>query len=199
MYTRLLTFNGATDIDAGVTYLRDEVLPVLNAQHGYRGVSASADRTGAVFGILSLWKTESDRTASNSALGKARDEAVNVVGGDLTVENFEQVAEVITKPPVAGCPLIVTRLSMDRAAIDDNVAFFNNEVAPQIKAQPGFCALRNMIDRDSGRGVTGTVWESRKAMEAFAADMSERRSVAVARGIRFDETTYREILFGEIK
>ena len=54
MYTRLLTFNRATDIDAGVAYLRDEVLPVLNSQHGYRGVSASADRPGAVLGILSL-------------------------------------------------------------------------------------------------------------------------------------------------
>ena len=42
MHTRLLTFRGATNIDAGVDYLRDEVLPVLNSQRGYRGVSASA-------------------------------------------------------------------------------------------------------------------------------------------------------------
>jgi heme-degrading monooxygenase HmoA len=199
MHTRLLTFNRATNIDAGVAYLRDEALPVLNSQHGYRGVSASADRPGAVLGILSLWETESDRAASNSALGKARDEATKIVGGDLTVENFEEVAEAITKPPVAGCALIVSRLSMDPAAIDGNVAFFKSEVVPQIQSQPGFCALRNMIDRQSGRGVSGTVWENRKAMEAAAAGMLERRSVAASRGVSFDETTYREILLAEIK
>ena len=88
---------------------------------------------------------------------------------------------------------------MDPAAIDDNVPYLKNEMLPQIKAQPGFCGLRNMIDRQSGRGVTGTVWEDRKAMEAFAAGMSERRAPAVSRGIRFDDTTYREILLSEIK
>jgi heme-degrading monooxygenase HmoA len=199
MYTRLLTFRRATDIDGGVTYLRDEVLPVLNAQHGYRGVTASADRAGALLGILSLWESESDRAASDSALGKARQEAVKVVGGDLTVENFEQVAEEITKPPMAGCALIVTRTSMDPASVDDNIAFFKNEVVGQIKAEPGFCALRNMIDRQTGRGVVGTVWENRGAMEAFAAKAPERRAPAVSRGITFDDMSYRELLLAEMK
>jgi heme-degrading monooxygenase HmoA len=199
MYTRLLTFKGATDIDGGVGYLRDEVLPIINAQHGYRGVSASADRPGAVLGILSLWESESDRAASDSALGKARQEAIKIVGGELTVENFEQVAAEITKPPVAGCALIVTRTSMDPTTVDDNIAYFKSEVVRQIEAQPGFCALRNMIDRQTGRGVVGTVWDDREAMEAYAAGMSERRSNAVSRGISFDETTYREILLSEVR
>ena len=199
MYTRILTFKRATDIDGGVSYLRDEVLPVLNAQHGFRGVTASADRAGALLGIMSLWESDSDRAASDSALGKARQEAVKIVGGDLTVENFEQVAEVTTKPPTAGCALIVTRTSMDPASVDDNIAFFKNEVVAQIKAEPGFCALRNMIDRQTGRGLVGTVWENRGAMEAFAARSSERRAVAVSRGISFDDASQRELLLAEIK
>ena len=103
MYTRLLNFTGATDIDGGVAYLRDEVLPVLNAQHGYRGVTASADRAGRLLGILSLWESESDRAASDSALGKARQEAVKIAGGTLTVENYEQVVAEVKKPPAVGC------------------------------------------------------------------------------------------------
>jgi heme-degrading monooxygenase HmoA len=199
MYTRILTFKRATDIDGGVSYLRDEVLPVLSAQHGFRGVTASADRAGALLGIMSLWESESDRAASDSALGKARQEAVKIAGGDLTVENFEQVAEVTTKPPMVGCALIVTRTSMDPASVEDNIVFFKNEVVAQIKAEPGFCALRNMIDRQTGRGLVGTVWENRGAMEAFAAKSSERRAVAVSRGISFDDTSYRELLLAEIK
>lgn len=198
MFTRLLTFTGAKNIDGGVEYLRDEALPVLQAQHGYRGVSASADRAGAVFSILSLWDTEADRAASESALGKAREEAAKVVGGNVTVERFEQVAQEIVRPPVAGCSLIVTRISMDPASIDENVVFFKQEVAPQIKGEPGFCALRNMIDRESGRGVVGTIWENRDSLDAFAAKATERRASALARGIKFEDTNYREILLSEI-
>jgi glycosyltransferase involved in cell wall biosynthesis/heme-degrading monooxygenase HmoA len=199
MYTRLLNFTGATDIDGGVAYLRDEVLPVLNAQHGYRGVTASADRAGRLLGILSLWESESDRAASDSALGKARQEAVKIAGGTLTVENYEQVVAEVKKPPAVGCSLIVTRLSMDPASVDDNIAFFKNDIVPQITAQPGFCALRNMVDRQTGRGVVGTVWEDREAMEAYDAGMAERRAPAASRGITFDETTYREILLADMK
>ena len=199
MFTRLLSFKGATDIDGGVSYLRNEVLPILNSQHGFRGVTASADRSGQELGILSLWESESDRAASDSALGKARQEAVGIVGGDLTVENFEQLAEAIKKPPVAGCALMVTRVSMDPASVDENVAFFKSEVLPQITAQPGFCALRNMIDRSAGRGVVGSVWEDKVAMEASAAGMPERRAMAESRGVTFDEISFRELLLAELR
>ena len=199
MFTRLLTFTGATDVDGGLNYLRDQALPILHAQNGYRGVSASADRSGGVFSILSLWDTEADREASESALGKAREEAGKVVGGTTSVEKFEQVAQEIVRPPVPGCSLIVARISMDPGSVDDNVTFFKNEAAPQIKAEPGFCALRNMIDRKTGKGVVGTVWETREALDAFAAKRDERRAPAIARGIQFGETSFREILLSEIK
>jgi len=97
MYTRLLTFTGATDIDAGVQYLTDDAMPILQAQNGFRGVSASADRTAGVLTILSLWETEADRSASDSALGKARDEATKRAGGTLEIENFEQLVQSIVQ------------------------------------------------------------------------------------------------------
>jgi heme-degrading monooxygenase HmoA len=200
MYTRLLTFRNVTDIDAGIAYLRDEVLSILDEQHGFRGVTASADRPGALMGILSLWETESDRSASDSALGKAREEAVKIMGGELTsVENLEQVAEHIVRPPVVGCSLIVTRLSMDPASVDENITFFKSEMIPRISNEPGFCALRNMVDRGSGRSMVGTVWQDRQSMDAFASGMAERRAPAVARGITFDETTFREIVLAELR
>jgi heme-degrading monooxygenase HmoA len=199
MFTRLLSFKGATDIDGGVAYLRNEALPILNAQHGFRGVTASADRSGQELGILSLWDTESDRAASDSALGKARQEAVGIVGGDLTVENFEQLAQAINKPPTVGCALMVTRVSMDPASVDENVAFFKSDVLPLITAQPGFCALRNMVDRPAGRGIVGSIWENKQAMEASASGMPERRAMAESRGVTFDEISYRELLLAEMR
>jgi len=199
MFTRMLTFKGATDIDGGLAYLREEVLPVLHTQHGYRGISASGDRSRKILGILSLWENESDRDASDSALGKARQEAVKIVGGSLTVENLEAVVSEIAKPVVPGCGLLVSRVSMDPSVVEANIEFFKSEILPQIKSQPGFCGLRNLVDRATGRAVVGSVWENRQGAERSLATLPERRSRAEERGVRFDDTEVREILFAEIK
>jgi len=199
MYTRLLTFTGATNIDAGVAYLREEVLPVPNAQRGYRGVTASGDRAAGTLHILSLWETEEDRAASDSALGKAREEALALVGGSLEVENFEQVVEAISKPPGPGCVLNVVRVRMDPASVDDNVAWFKDAIGPQISALPGFCSLRNMVDRKAGRAVVGSVFEEKQSADAALATIPERRAASEERGVTFEEIGQREILFGELK
>src|SRR5260370_12426393 len=118
---------------------------------------ASADRYGGLLGVLSLWQSEADRDASESALGKTRDEARKMLGGQLTVETFEEQVVEVGKPPTVGSALMVTRISMDPAKIDENIEFFKKEIAPQIKAAPGYRALRNMINRQTGEGIAGPV------------------------------------------
>ena len=199
MYTRLLTFTGATGIDAGVDYLREKALPVLEAQHGFRGVSASADRSGNLMSILSLWETEGDRSASDSALGKAREEALKLVGGSLEIENFEEVVQVITKPPGAGCVLNVVRVRMEPGSIESNTAWFKEAIVPQITSQQGFCALRIMVDRQSGRALSGSVFENKQSADASLAAIPERRSAAEERGVTFESINQREVLLSQIK
>ena len=200
MHTRVVTFTGAKDIDAGLRLLQERVIPVLNDLKGYRGVTASADRARGVFGVLSLWETPDDLDASDSAVASTRREAAEVVGGELSVESFEQLAaEVGQPPPGPGSALMVTRFRMDPAKIDENIAFFKSEVVPQIKASPGFRGLRNMINRATGEGIVGTAWSDAEAMRRAAQDAQVRRQQAVARGVTFGELSFREILLAEMK
>lgn len=200
MHTRLVSFEGAKDIDAGIKLTREKVVPLLKDQKGYRGLTASADRAGRVFSVLSLWDTAADRDATESALGPVRAEAADVVGGNLKVENFEQlVAEMGETPPGPGSALMVTRISMDPDKVDDNIAFFKSEVAPQIKASPGFRGLRNMINLDTGEGLVGTAWSDQEAMKRAAGEAEARREQGRARGINFGEVSFREIVLVELK
>jgi heme-degrading monooxygenase HmoA len=199
MHTRVLTFTGATNIDGGVDFLRQKVVPLLNDQKGYRGITASADRSGGVLGILSLWETQSDREASDSALAKARQESIDIVGGELTVETFEQLLAEVDDPPGPGSALMVTRISMDPAKIDENFAFFKSDVLPRFKANAGFQSVRNMLNRETGHGLVGTVWANQDAMKAAAAEAQARRQEAIARGVSFGDVSYREILFSDLR
>jgi heme-degrading monooxygenase HmoA len=198
MHTRLTTFTGAEHIDEGVAYVRDVAIPVLAAQNGYRGVSVSHDRSNRIVSVLSLWATEADRDASDSALDKTRQEGLGVLGGTMTVENFEQVVAEIVKPPVAGSALTVTRVSMDPSVVDENIAFFTSTVLPQMKANAGFLALRNMIDRKSGKGIVGAAWADEASQQAAAADMQARRQQATDRGVTLEDMSFREILLSEL-
>jgi heme-degrading monooxygenase HmoA len=199
MYTRVLTFTGAKNIDDGVAFVRDNAAPVVQRQTGYRGVTASADRDGGVLGVLSLWETEADRDASFGPLAELRQQGLDVVGGELTVESFEQLAEQVASPPTVGSALMVTRISMDPSKIDENLGFFKREVMPRITAAPGFLALRHMMDRKTGRGIVGSAWAEQDAMKNAAAQGRARRDEGRARGVSFEEDSYREIVFADVR
>jgi heme-degrading monooxygenase HmoA len=199
MFARVLTFTGVTDFDAAINYLRETALPVVQSQRGYKGMTASADRSGGVLGILSLWESEADRDASDSALGKTRQEAQGQFATGLAVETFEERVVQMTRPPEVGSRLMVTHFSMDPAKVDENIEFFKNVVAPDIAANPGFRALRNMVDAQTGEGIVGAVWDDESSMQAAAASAATRRPDAATRGVNLGEPSYREIVFTDFR
>jgi heme-degrading monooxygenase HmoA len=197
MYTRVVTITGAENIDGGVAFIRDTVVPLMRQQHGYQGLTVSADRAGHVVGVLSMWDTEGDREASDGAVAKARQEGLGVIGGDLRVENFELVVEEIAEAPAPGSALMVTRVSMDPAKVDENLTFFQSDVLPRIKGHSGFRALRNMVNRKTGEGLVGAVWSDEASMKSAAEEALARRPEGVARGVTFGETSFREIVLAD--
>jgi len=199
MHNRVVTFNGAKNIDEGVAFVRDTVDTTLSQQKGFRGITVSADRAGGVFGVLTVWETEADRDASEGTSAKMRDQGLEIIGGKMVVETFEETVAEIKSPPVAGSPLTVTRISMDPAKVEGNTAFFKSDVLPRIVASPGFCAVRHMINRQSGKGLVGTVWASETARATAADDAKSRRGEATERGVTFDDITFREIIFADLR
>lgn len=200
MHARVVTFVGAKDIDAGIKFLQDKVVPLLSAQKGYRGFTASVDRAGGVLAVLSLWETPGDRDASDRVLASIRQDATEIIGGELKVENFEQlVADVGQPPPGPGSALMVTRISMDPAKIDENIAYFKSDVAPHLKALSGFQGLRNMINRETGEGIVGTAWSDQEALKRAADNSQARRDEAVSRGVNLGEMSVREIVLVELR
>jgi heme-degrading monooxygenase HmoA len=200
MFLRVLTFTGAQHVDEGLRFIRDEVTPVLRQQHGYRGLNVSADRSGGILGVLSRWETEADREASNSALAKSREDGQRVIGGTLTVETFEEVVWEVAEPPVPGSSVLhLRRVRMDPARVEENIEFFRQVAVPELRSQPGFQAVRNFLDRQSGAGMVGTVWADDAALQAGdAAGKARRKRATAERGVTFGEESRREILFADM-
>jgi hypothetical protein len=84
---------------------------------------------------------------------------------------------------------------MDPSRIDDNLDFFRRNVLPELKTSPGFVALRQLIDRDTGEGRVGSVWIDEASLTASLARSEQRRSRAGDRGITFGDSQVLQILY----
>lgn len=196
MFVRVVGFTEAKHIDAGIDFVRDTVSSVLHQQKGFAGTIASADRANDVFGVLTRWETEADRDASESALLKVREEGQTIIGGRLSVEYFEEVRlEVVGGPARVGSGLLVTRVTMEPAKIDDNLQYFEREVLPQIKQSPGLLFVRQLVNRQTGDAVVGTGWTDAAALRAGAAAAETRQRNTPDLPVTIVDRSQREVVF----
>lgn len=197
MYVRLSTSGNVTDVNAVVDQLANHVLPAIQGQQGYRGLTASAHRADGIVTVLTVWESEADLKASEALANELRHKAVEASGGVLQqVQVYEQLVQVIgDSPPAPGCALLVRPVKMDPAKVDDNLAFFRANALAMITSTPGFRAVRNLMDRSSGEGMVGTVWDDESSIEASELQFEQVRPFAEAQGVEFGEPFRREIVF----
>jgi len=200
MFARIITFTGARNIDAGISFLREDAVPVLRDQKGYRGLSANADRSRGLLGVMTIWDTKDERDASWTALAGTRQQGLDAVGGGMSSDNYELVLQELgADPPVPGSALLLIPASLDPARADEHLAYFRANVLPEIKQTPGFQAVRMVLDRDSGNTITGTTWSGPEGLRAAATAAEARRQPAAGRGVRFGEASYREVVVSDIR
>jgi hypothetical protein len=196
MYVRLITVRGATRFDDAVELIRDTILPDLRQQKGFSSINLAGDRSAGVFAVLSVWETEADRDSSEGFSEKARQQALEILGGELTVDRFEQVLlETGSTPPAPGAKVHIRSVTMDPAKVDENLQFFRETVLPDIKATPGLVSVRQMINRQSGEGRVGTVWADEPSLQTAIQKAEQRRPLAASRGVEFGDDVVLEVLF----
>lgn len=77
----------------------------------------------------------------------------------------------------------VTTVVMDPARADDAIAQVEQNMVPKWKELDGFKGFTLLVDRESGKGIGMTYWESEEAMRASEEAVSPgRQAVADAGG-----------------
>ncbi len=198
MHARLVTITG-TDVDAAVKLIEERVAPLASQQKGFRQLAAAGDRSRGLLSALTVWESRGDLDASESAFAKARQELLDTLGGQLTVEIFEQVEwQTAATPPQPGSMLQTVAYKTDPGRIDDQAAWFTSDVLPLIMARRGVRGARNMVNRSTGEGRVGVVYSDRASLDAAAADRAERMAAARSRGMQFGDEDILEVLYGRM-
>lgn len=177
MHARSTTIQAQpSSIDAGIAYVRDEVMPALQEMDGYIGLSLLVDRESGRCIATSAWDTDEALTTSTEQAAPLRDRATEIFGGAVTVEKWEVGVMHRDHRSSDGACVRATWLRMPPDQSDRAIEFYRTSVLPSLEALEGFCSASMLINRSTGRGVSSTTFDSREAMERNEEQAKELRN-----------------------
>jgi heme-degrading monooxygenase HmoA len=169
MFIRGTRVQTPTDkIDAAIANFQKQVIPNASKAPGYAGAALLLDRkTGSGIGVT-YWETAKAMSEAEQVGIKTRiDAAKNVPGTQIiNVERYEVVIMDRAQTPKSGTFARQNTLSGDPDKIDAATVFVRNKVLPVLKALKGYRATLMGVDRQTGRSVVSTVWDSLADLQA---------------------------------
>jgi hypothetical protein len=176
MYARSSTFRGQPDsIDAGIGYVRDEVLPTMLVMDGCMGLSMLANHETGLCITTSAWHSLETKEDSEGQVSELRDRIGEALGGAPQVDQWEIALLHRDHWSEEGARVRVTWVHTEPTEIDRLVDFTKNHTLPTLEGMPGFCSASVMIDRVAGEGAVAVSFDTVDA---------EGKSRTAARGLR---------------
>jgi quinol monooxygenase YgiN len=180
MYARSTTVRGnPQSLDEAITYLRDRVMPAIQSLDGCVGLSMLCDRDSGRCIATTAWESEEAMHNSEGPIHAMRDRFADLLGGRPEVQEWEiAVLHRAHTAPEGACSRVIWSRG-DPADVERAMDTFRMAMLPRIEELPGFCSVSMLVDRENGRSVTATAYESRDAMN---------RASDTARSMREDFT-----------
>ncbi|MBO0849624.1 MAG: hypothetical protein J2P20_09190 [Pseudonocardia sp.] len=166
MFARSTTVQARLEsIEAGVTHVRDVVMPALLEIDGCVGLSMLVDRMAGRCIATSAWQSEDAMRASEDRVRPVRDRVAEILGGESQVELWEIAALHRDHTSRPGACVRATWVRVPPAGIDRGVEAYRMTALPAMEATAGFCSSSLMINRETGRAVSSVTFDSQKALE----------------------------------
>jgi hypothetical protein len=176
MYARSTTIRDVTDMDAGIAYVRDTVLPAVEHMSGCVGLSLLADRERAIAIVTTAWADDTAMHATTETVKGMRARTADVFGGTAEVKAWEVGLLHRKHQAPDGARTRVIWSSGDPADMDAAIATWRVSVLPHLDQLPGFCSVSLLGDRQTGESATAITYDSRADMERANQQASAMRA-----------------------
>jgi hypothetical protein len=179
MYARSTTIHGnPQNLDEGVAYVRDKVMPAVLQMDGCVGLSMLCDRDSGRCIATTAWADAEAMRRSADKVRTIRIRAAEILGGEAEADEWEiAVLHRMYETTDGACARVVWGRS-DPAGMERLVDAFRMTVVPQVEELPGFCSMSVLVNRGNGRTAIAVTYASR-------AEMDRAREQAVAMRQRF--------------
>jgi heme-degrading monooxygenase HmoA len=186
-------------IDVAVSNFRARILPSLQTQAGFLGAVVLANAETGEGASTTYWQTAEALAASEEMATAGRAEAAQASGLQINeIDRFEMILQDRAAPVKAGTFVRVNDVQASTAQIDATVSFMRDTVIPTMKSLSGYRALLIFANRQSGRMLVASAWDTAADREASDASISGLRrqavDVAQAQGGAVRITLYESVL-----
>lgn len=152
-------------IDAGVEFVRDEVMPALLAMDGCVGLSMLVDRASGRCIATSAWDTERAMRASEYNARPLRDRTAEILGDRAQVDEWEIALVHRDHATADGACVRVTWMRFKESDFQRAVNIYKLVSLPAIENLDGFCSASLLVNHEAGIAVSSVTYDSREAME----------------------------------
>ena len=176
MYARSTTVHADPQrIDDGIRYVRDEVMPTVEALDDCLGLSMLADRDNGRCIVTTSWRSAEGMSVSRDRVSALRERAAETMGGTVEVQEWEIGLVHRAHHAPDGAWARVTWTRGDPARMDDMLSSFRTGIVPRLDDLQGFCSTSLLIDRQTGLSALTAVYADRESMQAAAGDVRAMR------------------------
>ena len=166
MYARSTTiYAQASFIDAGIAYVRDEVMPALEGIEGCIGLSLLVARRSGRCIATTAWQSLEEMHASEEQVRSRRERAAEIFGGSPQVQEWEIAVLHRDHRSREGACVRAAWLQVDPAQADRAIETYKSSSLPAMENLDGFCSASLLVDRTSGRAVSSVTYDSLEALE----------------------------------
>ena len=182
MHARSTTIMAMPDsIDAGIAFIRDEVMQTVMGMDGCIGLSLLVDRSSGRCIATSAWQDQDSMRASAERLQSVRERAAEMMGGGAPeVAEWEIALLHRDHTSEPGACVRATWVRMDPQQVDRAVDIYKTASLPAIEGYDGFCSASLLVDRQNGRLVSSVTFDSLEAMDRNRDRAQEVRNQSVA-------------------
>jgi hypothetical protein len=167
MYARSTTIRGTAEtMDAGISYIRDKVMPAVQQMDGCVGLSMLTERQAVRCIVTTSWADHQALKNSAEGVVTMRQRAAEIMGGPAEVQEWEVALMHRLHSAHHGAAARVIWHDGDPADVDRMIDTFRMTVLPDLEDLPGCCSVSVMLDRSSGRSVVTTTYDSPQDMRA---------------------------------
>jgi heme-degrading monooxygenase HmoA len=177
------------DMDERIANYPSAMAP-LEGVDGYMGCGLLVDRDSNTALSVTYWATAEARHASEEAAARIRASTVGEQVRLIEVDRFEEAIVERTRPAGGHSYLRISDIQGVPSQLDAAIAFARDKAVPVLKAQPGFRAILISVNRETGRMIAASVWESAEARaaseSAVRTERNEAAQLAGASGARVE-------------
>ena len=168
MFVRVTWIEGSPDqLERGVSSFQSQVAEPFREAPGFLGAVLLANKQAGHAAAVTYWESEQALETSEERANSTRAQARDSSGVQVRdVERFEIALQLRKGAPAVGSGVRVNNVRGAPDKADEGIRFVRDRVAPLVKGQQGFRALLFGLNRENGRSVVATVWDSVAARDA---------------------------------